>query len=153
MLLQYKKVRIVLNAYIKSFPDMPVAQLCAKSMEEWACYFIPKPGKENYNEVKSFWMITLTSSLLKWLERLLLYHFNEDTNSRARHALFRYGFQTGVSTETALHEFLRRKETILAKKRTTLEIFLDIVGAFDNITHIGIIDAFGELEVSPVRVS
>ena len=28
--------------------------------------FIPKPGKENYHEVKSFRMITLTSFQLKW---------------------------------------------------------------------------------------
>ena len=37
-------------------------------------------GKENYHDVKSFRMITLTSFQLKWLERLVLYHFNDDSN-------------------------------------------------------------------------
>ena len=39
-------------------------------MKEGTGIFIPKPGKENYHEVKSFRMITLTSSQFEWLERL-----------------------------------------------------------------------------------
>ena len=66
--------------------------------------------------------------------------------------MFQYGFRAGVSTETALHEFVRRIELSLAKKRTALGIFLDIVGAFDNITHKGIADALRELEVSHLLV-
>ena len=114
--------------------------------------FIPKPGKENYHEVKSFRMITFTSFQLKWLERLLLYHLNDDSNLQARFSVFQYEFRAGVSTETALHEFIRRIELSLAKKRTAPGIFLDIVGAFDNITHKGIADALRELEVSHLLV-
>ena len=40
----------------------------------------------------------------------------------------------------------------MAKKRTALGIFLDIVGAFDNITHSGVADALQELKVSPPLV-
>ena len=40
----------------------------------------------------------------------------------------------------------------MAKKRTVLGIFLDIVGAFDNITHSGIADALRELKVSSFLV-
>ena len=43
-------------------------------------------------------------------------------------------FRAGVSTETALHEFLRRVEHCLVSKKPALGIFLDIVGAFDNVT-------------------
>ena len=93
-------------------------------------------------------MITLTSFQLKWLERLVLCHFNDDSNLQARFSAFQYGFRAGVSTETALHEFVRRIELSLANKRTALGIFLDIVGAFDNITQSGIADALRELKVS-----
>ena len=41
----------------------------SKVWKEGTDIFIPKPGKENYHEVKSFRMITLTSFQLKWLER------------------------------------------------------------------------------------
>ena len=40
----------------------------------------------------------------------------------------------------------------MAEKRIALGIFLDIVGAFDNITHSGIADATRELKVSPFFV-
>ena len=53
-------------------------------------------------------MITLTSFQVKWLERLLLYHFNDNSNLQARISAFQYGFRARVSTETALHEFARR---------------------------------------------
>ena len=44
---------------------------------------LPKPERESYFEAKSFRMITLTSFQLKWLERLILYHINEDNNVQA----------------------------------------------------------------------
>ena len=71
---------------------------------------------------------------------------------QARLSAFQYRFRAGVSTETALHEFVRRIELSLAKKKTALGIFLDIVGAFDNITHSGIADAPRELGVSSFLV-
>ena len=61
-----------------------------KVWKEGTGIFIPKPGKENYHEVKSFRMITLTSFQLKWLERLVLYHFNDDSNLQARFSAFQY---------------------------------------------------------------
>ena len=45
--------------------------------------FLPKPGKESYFEAKFFRKITLTSFQLKRLERLILYHINEDNNVQA----------------------------------------------------------------------
>ena len=72
--------------------------------------FLPKPGKESYFEAKSFCMITLTSFQLKWLERLILYHINEANNVQAKVSASQYGFRAGISTETALHEFVRRIE-------------------------------------------
>ena len=52
-------------------------------------------------------MITLTSVQLKWLERIILYHIKEDNNVHAKLSASQHGFLAGVSTETALHEFVR----------------------------------------------
>ena len=83
--------------------------------------FLLKPGKESYFETKSFRMITLTSFRLKWLERLILHHINEDNNAQAKLSASQYGFRADVSTETALHEFVHRVEHCLfRKKKTTL---------------------------------
>ena len=80
------------------------------------------------------------------------YHFNDDSNLQARFFAFQNGFRAEVSTETALHEFVPCIELSLAKKRTALGIFLDIVDAFDNIMHSGIANALRELKVSPFLV-
>ena len=95
--------------------------------------FLPKPGKESFYEANSFRMISLTSFQLKWLERLVLYHTNEDNNVQAKLSASKYSFRAGVSTETALHEFVRRVEHCLVRKKSALGIFLDIVGAFNNV--------------------
>ena len=87
---------------------MPETQLCAMGMERRHKYILPKRGKESYFEAKPFRMIISTSFLLKWLERLILYHFNENDNEQAKLSASHYGFRAGISTETALHEFVRR---------------------------------------------
>ena len=82
----------------------------SSAWKEGTGIFLPKPGKESYFKAKSFRMITLTSFPLKWLERLILYHINEDNNAQAKHSASQYGFRADVSTETVLHEFVRRVE-------------------------------------------
>ena len=64
-------------------------------------------------------MITLTSFRLKWLERLILYHINDDKNVQAKLSASQYGFRAGVSTETALLEFVRSVEHCLVRKKPT----------------------------------
>ena len=63
-----------------------------------------------------------------------VYHIIEDNNVQTNLSPSQYGFRAGVSTETALHEFVRRVEHCLVRKKPALDIFLDIVGAFDNVT-------------------
>ena len=55
-------------------------------------------------------MITLIFFQLKWLAKLILYHINDDNNLQAKLSASQYGFRAGVSTETAMHEFVRRVE-------------------------------------------
>ena len=98
-------------------------------------------------------MITLTSFQLKWLERLVLYHVNEDNTVQAKLSASQYGFRAGVSTETALHEFVRRVEHCLVRKKPALGIFLDIVGAFDNVTFRSFVAALREMGMSKILTS
>ena len=110
--------------------------------------FLPKPGKESYFGAKPFRMITLTSFQLKWWERQILYYINEDNNEKAKLSASRYGFRAGVSTETALHEFVRRVEHCLVGKKPAVGIVQDIVGAFNNATFHGFVAALRGLGMS-----
>jgi len=116
-------------------------------------FLYPNLERKATMKLNFFRMITLTSFQLKWLERLILYHLNNDTNLQAKLSVAQYGFRAGVSTETALHEFVRRIEHYFARRRKALRIFLDIVGAFDNITHRGITATLRDLGVSSFLVS
>ena len=121
--------------------------------KEGTSIFLSKPGKESYLEPKSFRMITLISFQLKWLERLILYHINEDNNLQAKLSASQYGYRAGVSTETALHELVRGVEHCLVRKKPALGIFLDIVGAFDNVTFRSFVAALQGLGMSKVITS
>ena len=79
--------------------------------------FFPKPGKESYLEAKAFRIITSNSFQLKWLERLILHHINEDNNAQAKLSASQYGFRADVSTETTLHGFVRRVKHCLVRKK------------------------------------
>ena len=98
-------------------------------------------------------MITLTSFQLKWLEKLVLYQINEDNNVQAKLSASQYGFRAGVATETALHEFVRRVEHCLVGKKPPLGIFLNIVGAFDNVTFRSFVAALRGLGMSKIFTS
>ena len=52
-------------------------------------------------------MITLTSLRLKWSEILILYHMNEDNNVQTKLSALQYKFRANISSETALHKFVR----------------------------------------------
>ena len=82
-----------------------------------------------------------------------MYHINEDNNVQAKLSASQYGFRAGVSTETVLHEFVRRAEHRLVRKKLALGIFLDIVGAFDNVTFRSFVAALRGLGMSKVLTS
>ena len=98
-------------------------------------------------------MITLTSFQLKWLEKLILHHINENNNVQAKLSASQYGFRAGVSTETALHEFVRRVEHCLVRKKPALGIFLGIVGVLDNVIFRSFVAALQGLGMSKILTS
>jgi ribonuclease HI len=103
--------------------------------------FIPKPGKADYTEPKSFRPISLMSFILKTLERLVDRHIRE--NALVQNPLHKYQFayQSGKSTEAALHCLVAKLEKSLDEKEFCLAAFLDIEGAFDNTPFSVIIDS------------
>jgi ribonuclease HI len=101
--------------------------------------FIPKPGKNSYDKVRSFRPISLTPVILKALERLVLWQL-EKTDLK-RHPLHanQYAFRKGRSTEMALNQVITILENAKHKKHHSLVVFLDLKGAFDNVSYNAII--------------
>lgn len=102
--------------------------------------FIPKPGKPAAL-AKSLRPISLMSFMLKALEKLLDAHIRESVLVERPLHPDQYAYRTGASTETALHQVVKRLEKALEQKEVALGAFLDIEGAFDNTSFASIIVA------------
>lgn len=97
--------------------------------------YIPKPGRTSYAEAKSFRPISLTSFLLKTLERLIDRHIRDDVLKDSPLQTNQHAYQAGKSVETALHDLVYKIEGTLEHKQLAQGIFIDIEGAFDNATY------------------
>ena len=103
--------------------------------------FIPKGGRPSYDEARSFRPISLSSFLLKTLERIID-HYIRDTclTQHPLHAT-QHAYQTGKSTTTLLHNVVQNIEKAFLLKQSCLGAFLDIEGAFDNVSFTSIMNA------------
>ena len=123
-----------------------------KVWQEARGVFIPKPGKNSYNSAKSFRLITLTSFQLKLMERMIYWHLNINLGVDRLITPNQHGFQTGKSTESALHKLVSKIEKTIVEGQYALGIFLDIEGAFDNVSFNSIIKSLEEAQLPQVIV-
>jgi len=63
-----------------------------------------------------------------------MWHMEHDLNINDMTSKHQFGFKKGSSTETALHKVVRCIEKRIARKGFVLGTFLDIEGAFDNVS-------------------
>jgi ribonuclease HI len=103
--------------------------------------FIPKPGK-NKSECKGWRPISLSSFVLKGLERIILWYilyFNEGSLPH------QHAYQRGKGCDTALLEF--REALDVKKGKPLLAVSLDASGAFDNVPFHAIMDGMNQWDI------
>jgi len=97
--------------------------------------FIPKPGRSSYCGPRDFRPISLTSFLLKTMERLVDRFLREDILAFQPLHLNQHAYEAGKSVETALHQLVVRVEKALDQQEISLGVFLDVEGASDNTSY------------------
>jgi hypothetical protein len=97
--------------------------------------FIPKPGRISYCGPRDFKPISLTSFLLKTMERLVDRFLSDETLALLPLHPNQYAYQSEKSVEKALHQLVVRVEKALDQQETALGVFFDIEGAFDNTSY------------------
>lgn len=86
----------------------------------------PKPGKDDYDQVKAFRPITLASFLFKALERVVQWEIEENILSKNPLSCNQHAFRHGVSTQTALSSLCNDIESAIYRDEIALGVFLDI---------------------------
>ena len=102
--------------------------------------FIPKPGRDDYSNVKSFRPISLMSYIFKAMERTIMWELEAsylqcNPLERSQHA-----FRAGRSTESALSEAVDTIEQAVLRTEFAMGSFMDIDGAFDNLDPAAVIN-------------
>jgi retron-type reverse transcriptase len=97
--------------------------------------FLPKPAKTSSRDLRSFRPISLTSFVLKTLERIVLYRLEETTFLHHPLHPAQHGFRKNKSTHTALSALVSCIEELKRDILPGIAVFLDIKGAFDNVPH------------------
>ena len=111
---------------------------------------IPKPDKEDYSNPRSFRIISLTSTFQKLLEKLIYWHIESDLSLASLLTDNQYGFKRGSSTKAAIHKLTRYIEDAIINGDHALGIFLDIEGAFDNVSFNAIAEALSSSNLNPL---
>jgi hypothetical protein len=122
---------------------------CSYGLEASESVVYSKPGKLDYTEAKAYRPISLSSFLLKTMEKLVDRYIRN--NALRIHPLHRnqHAYQLGKSTETALHNVVTCIENAIQYKDIALGAFLHIEGAFDRTTFDTIIQAAGRHGIEP----
>ena len=123
-----EKAVIFLTALYKMSVRTQQVPSCWRKMD---VILIPKPGKEDYSSPKSYRPITLSSFVLKGLERIMLWYLREKVITKA--LVSQHAYTRGFSTESALSEVLDYVESSFYRKEKVITVSLDCTGAFDCV--------------------
>jgi len=104
-----------------------------KVWRESRVIFIPKAGKTNLQDPKSYRPICLSNFLFKTLEKLIQNKLLKDKIYPHKLTHLQHGFKINRSTNTALSTFVNELESAKEQYKQSAAIFLDIQGAFDNM--------------------
>ena len=96
--------------------------------------FMSKPGKECYLNPRSFRPLSMTSFLFKGLERIAVWRVDETAFKESPLHKRQYAFRKNLSTDNALTESINLIERSIYRGEMVIAIYLDIKGAFDNIS-------------------
>ncbi|KAL7288259.1 hypothetical protein TKK_0017599 [Trichogramma kaykai] len=94
--------------------------------------FIRKAGRVQHIIVKDFRPISLTSFVLKTLEKVVDRYLRDRIPQTSPLHTNQHAYRTGYSTESALHAAVAKIEARLEKGGYAVGIFMDIEGAFNH---------------------
>ena len=109
--------------------------------------FIPKMGKSDYSQVRSWRPISLLSYFYKTIEKMVLWEIEEKCLVSKPIHKNQFAFKKGSSCDHALSSMVNTIESSILRNGYSLVVLLDISGAFDNARYIDILDSLYQRKV------
>lgn len=111
--------------------------------------FLLNPGKTNCSLAENYRPISLTSFMLKTIEKLIDRYLRDEPLSKIKIHDKQDAYQSGKSTENALQNLVQNIELSLAYEEFALGCFIDISGAFNHLTYLAIKRACHKFKIDP----
>ena len=94
-----------------------------------------KPGKNDYSDVKSYRPIALLNTIGNVLESVLATRISYLVELHHSLPFTHTGGRKSSSAEHAIHHLVENAYTAWNKGNVGSALFLDVTGAFDNVSH------------------
>lgn len=111
------------------------------------CVFLPKVGKPDFTERSAFRPVSLMSFVLKCMEKMCLWRVEETALTNNPLHPRQFGARKGTGTDNALSTVVNTVEKAIMNNQYALGLFMDIKGAFNNLTYDTIMNALHSKEV------
>ncbi len=118
---------------------------------EMKVVFLPKAGKSDYGNAKSYRPITLSNFILKGLERLVQWYVTEKTIPKPLYA--QHAYTANRSCDSAISEAWDVIERSVLQGQHALAVSLDCSGAFDRIEFASANRAMERKKIPPGIIS
>ena len=109
--------------------------------------FIPKPFKD-LSEAKGYRPISLMTFFIKTVEKLCLWEIEQTALKAKPLSIAQNAFRKGFSTESAISSLVDSLESLILRDKYALAVFLDVEGAFNNVSYKSIIKAMYDRNIS-----
>ena len=126
---------VLVSCLVKIFRACLATGYVPAIWRQFKVVFIPRPGRNSYGGPKDFRPISLTSFLLKTMERLVDRFLRDETSAFTPLHPNQHAYQAGNSVETFLHQLVVRDKKALDQQHTAPGVFLDTEGAFKNTSY------------------
>ena len=114
--------------------------------------FLQKPSKTDWSDPRSFRPISLCCHLWKLLERIIQFHLKDEGALVKPMHEHQYAFQKGKSTDSAISRTITELERGTLQNDYVIAVFMDIKGAFDNLSYDAQIKAMEKHNVPQIIV-
>lgn len=115
-----------------------------RTWKEAKLVVLPKPGKTDITSPKSYRPVSLLPTIAKALETMMIQDLEEETDLNNYGP--QHGFVPGRSTITAMKTVY--DWTNASSSRHVIGVFLDMIGAFDNVSWLPVLSRLNVLGAS-----